>query len=136
MTSHATTMDAAGYWRDVRTSFYFDKEEVTIAGTVLELLPRPKKDDPPGFWLQTAKGHVFQIVARQARLKFELKKAAPAPGDHVSITYNGEADKSAPGMNPAKEFTVVVTRQGSRSPAGTETVRGSAASDNGSETGK
>lgn len=107
-------MDAAGYWKQVRTPFYFQNPNDTVKGTILELLPMPRKDDPPGFWLQTDEGDVYLVTARQARLKFELKKLAPAVGDRIKVTYHGEAKKAAPGMNPTKEFTVEVRRPGAK----------------------
>lgn len=107
-------MDAAGYWKQFVVNFYFDQAGDTFQGTILELL-YAKKDEPPRFKAQTPEGLVFVVVAQQARLKFELVKASPAVGDKVRITYNGEAEKAAPGMNKAKDFTVEVWRQGSRS---------------------
>lgn len=112
MNRHAALMDAAGYWKQFVVNFYFDNAGDQVQGHILELL-YAKKDDPPRFKLQTPEGLVFVVVAQQARLKFELVKASPAVGDKIRITYNGEAEKAAPGMNKAKDFTVEIWRQGS-----------------------
>jgi len=109
MTRHVDAMDAVGYWREVITNFYFDKPGDTVAGYILALVPMGRAD-PPTLKLQTKEGDVWVVPAHQARLRFELKKARPAKGDWVRITYNGEADKAAPGMSKTKDFTVEVKR--------------------------
>lgn len=113
MTRHADAMDAAAYWRGFTVNFYFDAKGDQVEGRVLELM-NVKRDDPPAIKLQTRDGRVYIVTGRQARLRSELVKAAPAVGDIVTIVYEGEADKAAPGMNKAKEFTVRVKRQGSQ----------------------
>lgn len=118
MTRHVDAMDAVGYWREVVTTFYFDKPGDSVAGTILELVSTRGKPDPPTLKIQTADGDVWVIPAHQARLRFELKRARPAKGDRIRITFNGEADRAAPGMSKAKDFTVEVKRP-SQSPAGT-----------------
>jgi hypothetical protein len=120
---HADLMDASGYWREVVTNFYFDKPGDEVEGTVLELLPKGRSG-PPGLKLQTKEGDVWIVTAHQARLQFELKKAQPAKGDLVRITFTGQADKAAPGMSPAKEFTVKVRRQDSRPPESAKSASG------------
>lgn len=130
MSRHAQAMDAVAYWRQFVTNFYFDTAGDKVSGTVLELITG-RHGDPPAIKLQTAGGRVFIVTGRQARLAFELVKAAPAVGDDVTIRFDGEASKAAPGMNKAKEFTVTVVRKGSQPGAGTETgARGSEDSDN------
>lgn len=135
MTRHVDAMDAVAYWRQFVTNFYFDKPGDEITGRVLELI-NVRKDDPPAIKLQTREGRLFIVTGRQARLCSELVKAAPAVGDVVTVRYDGEAAKAAPGMNKAKEFTVTVRRQGSQPEPGTETgARGSEGSENESRAG-
>lgn len=115
MSRHVDLMDAAGYWREARAVFYFESEGDCIAGAILELVPMARKGDPPGLVIQSREGDVWIVPARQARLVFELKKAQPAVGDRVRITYMGLAKNAAQGMHKAKEFTVEVIRKGSQS---------------------
>ena len=118
MTRHADAMDAVNYWRQFVTAFYFDRPGDTVEGTVVELV-NARRDEPPAIKIQTRDGRLYVVTARQARLAFELVKAAPAIGDGVTIRYDGDATKAAPGMTKAKEFTVTVRRAGSRPPNGT-----------------
>lgn len=113
---HAQLMDAAGYWREVVTNFYFDSPGDSVGGHILELIPKGRSG-PPGLRLQSKEGDVWVVLAHQARLQFELKKAQPAVGDRILITYTGQASKAAPGMSPAKEFTVEIRRQGAQAEA-------------------
>lgn len=112
---HARMMDADGYWREARAVWYFAEDTPCIAGSILELLPVKQRGDPSGLVIQTKEGDVWTVVAHEARLLFELKKAKPVPGDRIRITYTGLAPKAAPGMNRAKLFTVELRRQGSQS---------------------
>lgn len=116
MSRHVELMEAAGYWREARAVWYFEEPGVPIAGTILELIPMARKGDAPGLVIQTREGDVWVVPCRQARLVFELKKAQPAVGDSIRITYMGLADKAAPGLNRAKEFKVEIRRKGSQSP--------------------
>lgn len=134
MTRHVDAMDAVGYWREVVTTFYFDKPGDQIAGTILELVSTRGKPDPPTIKIQTKDGDVWIIPAHQARLRYELKRARPAVGDRIRITYNGEATKAPAGLSPTKDFAVEVRRPASQPPAGTE--KPGEASENGSEVGK
>lgn len=112
---HARMMDADGYWREARAVWYFAEDTPRIAGAILDLLPVQKQGDPYGLIIQTREGDVWTVVAYEARLLFELKKAKPVPGDRIQITYTGLAPKAASGMNRAKLFTVELRRQGSQS---------------------
>lgn len=127
MSRHAQAMDAVAYWRQFVTAFYFDKPGDEVAGVVLDLVEPDRKDPTPALKIQTRDGRVYVVTGYQARLRAELVKQAPAVGDAIKITYHGEAKSSAPGMNRAKEFTVVVRRQGSQSGAGAEAVSGEVA---------
>lgn len=136
MTSrHAELMDAAGYWREARAVFYFESEGDVIAGAILELVPMARKGDPPGLVIQTREGDVWIVPARQARLVFELKKAQPAVGDRIRITYTGLASNAAPGVHKAKEFTVEVIRKGSQPQPPTDEASGDGSSENAAEAG-
>lgn len=132
MTSrHADVMDAVAYWRQFVVAFYFDTAGDELVGTVRRLLEERTRDEyVPKIEVLTKDGRVYTVTAHQARLRAELVREAPAVGDAIKITYDGEADRAAPGMNKAKEFTVAVKRQGSQPGAGPEAVRGSAGSDN------
>jgi len=114
-------MEADGYWREVVTSWYFTDDTPAVGGAVIKLLPRPRRDDPPGLRIQTKAGEVYDVYAYQARLVWLLKQLKPAVGDRVLITYIGEAEKAPPGMRKAKEFTVEIRRQGTQSSERTDT---------------
>jgi hypothetical protein len=109
---HARIAEADAYWRQFVVPFYFNDPGDEVTGAVLHLgEDRTAADLIPRLRIQQKDGRVYVVTAHQARLRSELVKAAPAVGDRVRITYNGEADKAAPGMNKAKEFTVEVRRQ-------------------------
>lgn len=134
MSRHVELMDAAGYWREARAVWYFE-EPGAIAGEILELIPMARKGDPPGLVIQTKDGDVWVVPCRQARLVFELKKAQPAVGDRIRITYVGLADKAAPGLNRAKEFTVELRRKGTPAQPPTDEASGDGSSPNVAEAG-
>lgn len=140
MSRHAQAMDAAGFWRQFVTAYYFDAPGDTIAGTLVDYsADGPPKDPTPRLILQTKEGDRYTVTATQERLKAALKAECPAIGDRIKITYTGEADKAAPGMSKAKLFVVEVRRPGSqppgRSPAG-ETLGGVPGGENASGAGK
>ena len=129
--SHAEVMDAAGFWRQFVTAFYFDKPDDTIAGTLVEYAAEgPPKDPTPRLVIQTKEGDRYTVTATQERLKAALKAECPAKGDGIKITYTGEAEKAAPGMSKAKLFTVVVRRRGTPDPGPSKTLTGSAPREN------
>jgi hypothetical protein len=104
---HARLMEADGYWRQFVVPFYFNDPGDWVQGAVTHLAEdRTQGDLVPRVHLQAKSGRQYTVTAHQARLRAELVKLAPAVGDTIKITYNGEADKAAPGMNKAKEFTV------------------------------
>lgn len=132
-------MAADGFWRQFVVAFYFDQPGDVLVGTLVKhWADGPRDDLVPHIQVQTQEGRRFEVTVSQERLKAELVKAAPAVGDRLRITYTGEAEKAAPGMNKAKLFTVEVRRpgEGSQSPArsGPDTS-GEVDPDNGSETG-
>lgn len=132
-------MDAAAYWRQFVTAFYFDTPGDELAGVIVSLEEEgPTRDPEPRLVIQTKEGDRHRVIASQERLKGLLKAEQPAVGDWVGIRYTGDADKAVGGRTPAKLFTVVVRRKDSQAPVGTaETVRGSAAgADNGPGPGK
>lgn len=144
MSRHADLADATAFWRQFVVPFYFNEPGDSVTGFLLDYSTegRHKDELKPVVKLQTKDGRVYTVTAHQARLRAELVREAPARGDTVRITYHGEAEKAAPGMNKAKDFTVEVKRQGSQSGPGTDgspAVRGSAAgepSENEARTGK
>jgi hypothetical protein len=113
-------MDAAGFWRQFVTAFYFDAPGDSIAGTLIEYdADGPPKDPTPRLTIQTREGDRYTVTATQERLKAALKAHCPAIGDAVRITYTGEADRAMPGMSKAKLFAVEVRRQGTQPKAET-----------------
>lgn len=136
-TRHAALMDADGFWRQFVVAFYFETPGDELAGALVKYrADGPRDDAVPCIRIQRKDGRVFEVTAHQERLKALLVEAAPAVGDRIKIVYTGEAAKAAPGMNKAKLFTVEVRRAGSQPEAGTETVRGSAGSENEPRAGK
>lgn len=133
MTSHADAMDAVAFWRGVDTTFYFDQPGATVAGVLVDYTDRPILC----LTIQTKEGDRYTVPATQERLKAALKAQRPAKGDRIKITFDGLAEKAAPGMNKAKLFTVEVRRQASQSGAGAEPgIRGSEGSENEPRAGK
>lgn len=119
---HAALMDADGFWRQFVVAFYFDTPGDMLVGTLQKhWADGPRDDMVPHIRVQTDDGRSFEVTVSQERLKAELVKAAPAVGDRLRITYTGEAEKAAPGMNKAKLFTVEVRRTRSGSTSGSET---------------
>lgn len=130
MDARTAQMDAHHYWRQFPVRIYWDTPK-RIEGTVTRLGEEKTRDGLlPLLVVQLADGTVAEILVSQARLTAELVTQRPAVGDRIRITYTGEAAKAAPGMNPAKEFTVEVRRPGTQTPDRTDSVRGSAASEN------
>lgn len=128
-------MDAHHYWRQFPIRVYWDTPK-EIVGTVLHLGEQRAKDGYLSvLTLQLEDGTRVEMLVTQTRLLAELVDKKPAVGDKVKITYTGEAAKAAPGMNPSKEFTVVVKRASPLPGARTETARGSADSENGPRAG-
>lgn len=124
MDAARAAQEAKGYWRQFRTGFYFDNPKDQIAGVVLGLEEEgPAKDPLPRLIIQTKDGYLRVVVASQERLKSLLVDACPAVGDRIQITYTGDQPKSAPGMTPAKLFTVEVRRQGTDPGSGTGPTR-------------
>jgi len=106
------SFNAAQYWNQFPITAYFDQPGVTVSGHLIEHLTVKTADGPmPKLRLQTDKGRIVYVNVSQARLLSELVRLAPAVGDQVTITYHGEANKAARGMNPAKEFSVEIVRR-------------------------
>lgn len=138
MTSrHAELMDADGFWRQFVVAFYFDSPGDMLVGTLLKhWADGPRDDMVPHIRVQTEEGRRYDVTVSQERLKAELVKASPAVGDRLRITYTGEAERAAPGMNKAKLFTVEVRRAGSQSQGRAEGTSGESASENAPGTGE
>lgn len=101
---------AADYWRQYAVMVHWDRP-LKVSGTVIRLTEIQHRGDwVPKIHLQTPKGREVIVVPYQDRLLAELVRLAPAVGDRVTIDYRGEASSAAPGMRPAKEFVVTVTR--------------------------
>lgn len=104
------------YWSQFRTVVQWDRMP-KIEGTLEGRKQDGPRDDPhPVLLIRTDSGYALQINVTQTRLLAELVRKRPQIGDRLEITYDGEAPKSPPGLNPAKEFTVTVVRKGSRTP--------------------
>lgn len=69
----------------------------------------------PVLTIRTADGDK-DITASQAVLVARLAEQSPEIGDHITIRYDGEADKARPGRSPAKLFTVTVKRGAEKKP--------------------
>lgn len=105
----AHLIDKMAFWRQFNVAFYFDQPGDEVAGELLDTWAEGRGVDAvPALRLQTSDGRRFDITAHQERLKAELVRKTPVPGDWVTITYLREADKYAPGMSPAKLFRVEV----------------------------
>lgn len=79
----------------------------------------PRDDPYPVLVLRTPQNWKLKIHVSQVRLLSELMRQRPDLGDHVRIVYTGDASTSPPGLSPAKEFEVTVTRKGSQPPGPT-----------------
>jgi hypothetical protein len=129
-------MDAAGFWRQFVTAFYFENPGDEIKGTLVKYRADGRGDDAvPCVTIQTATGRRHEVTAHQERLKALLQAAEPAVGDRIRIVYDGEAAKAAPGFNRAKLFTVEVRRAGSQPPGRPGSEPGEVGPDNGPEAG-
>lgn len=122
------------YWRQFVHTVSF-LEPTTIKG-LLVIRDQDGRDDPyPVLILELASGYRAKINVTQTRLLGELIRCRPRVGDTIEIVYHGPAPKAAPGMSPAKEFSVFVERaNGSQPPDGTE--KPIEASENAPEVGK
>jgi hypothetical protein len=78
------------------------------------------RDKCPELHIRQADGIVRIVRITHARLHELLGELTPGVGDRVRIRYTGDAEKALPGMNPAKEFTVEIKRQGSQPLGGTD----------------
>ena len=124
MTPHAEAMDGYSYWRQFPVRIYWDAPK-QVEGTITRLAEEKTRDGLlPLVALQLSDGTIAEILVSQARLTAAFVEQRPAVGDKVRITYSGEASKAAPGMNPTKEFTLQVRRQGSQSPGRTAETSG------------
>lgn len=85
----------------------------TIEGEVLLLSATDfggTADLTPVLTIRTDQGDK-EVTASQAVLCSRLAEQSPEVGDHISIRFDGEADKARPGRSPAKLFTVTVKRR-------------------------
>lgn len=101
------------YWQQFRHVVQWDRTPKVVGTLEARSQDGPKDDPYPVLLLRTDSGYALQINATQVRLVSELVRQRPDIGDRIEIVYDGEAPKAPPGMNPAKEFTVYVTRKGS-----------------------
>jgi len=135
---HADAMDAHAYWRQFPVRIYWDAPK-RVTGAIVRLDEEKTRDGfLPLVVLQLADGTVAEILVSQARLTAAFVEQRPAVGDRIQITYTGESTKSAPGMNPTKEFTLEVKRAESSQPQGRPPGKasGEVAGENGPGAGK
>jgi hypothetical protein len=106
-----------GFWDSFGAGdrFKFVNPGETIEGEVLDLSATTfggTADPTPVILIRTDQGDK-EVTASQTVLCSKLAEQAPEIGDHISIRYDGEADKSTarPGRSPAKLFTVTVKRR-------------------------
>lgn len=105
---------SADYWRHWPAPLTFTKPGDKAEG---EIVAEGDLDEKwPELYIRQADGIVRVVRVTHARLHELLAEALPRVGDRIRIRYVGDAKKAAPGMSPAKEFTVEVRRQGSQSP--------------------
>lgn len=79
----------------------------------------------PELHIKQDDGIVRVVRVTHARLHELLVERIPQAGDRIRIRYIGDG-KAAPGMAPAKQFTVEIKRKGSPPQGGGTGVRGSA----------
>lgn len=100
------------YWSQFAHVWAFSEERPKLEGVLEGRKKGGPRDDPyPVLMLRTDSGYKILVNAAQTRLVAELMRQRPDIGDRVTIIYDGTATKAAPGMNPAKEFTVEVIRK-------------------------
>lgn len=120
VSEHARLMESAGYWQQFEIKVVFEKP-LEIVGVIEALREtRAKASDPwtPRLAIRQDDGVLVIVDAYPTRLAAELVLAKPYIGDRVRIRYLGEEEKSAPGMSPAKRFTVDVKRANGSQPPG------------------
>lgn len=103
-----------GFWDSFGSGdrFKFVNPGDTIEGEVLRLSATDfggTADPTPVITVRTDGGDK-EVTASQTVLCSRLAEQAPEVGDHITIRYDGEADKARPGRSPAKLFTVTVKR--------------------------
>lgn len=109
---------SAGYWKKWPVPLTFTEPGDEATGVIVATDDSEKW---PVLHIQQSDGIIRVVRVTQARLHELLGEKAPDVGDKVRIRYIGPAAKAAPGMSPAKEFTVEVRRRNSRPPDGTDT---------------
>lgn len=77
----------------------------------VEAVPAASGTVVPKLSLQLDDGTLATVIASQARLRRALHEACPKLGERIQINYHGPAPHAAPGMKPAKNFTVRVDRR-------------------------
>lgn len=108
MTNRTAPVDHHAYWRQFESTVSF-LEPCQVVGTI-EVLGKLETRDgaAPQLKLRVASGAIVIVNAVQTRLLAELVRLEPAVGDRIKIIYRGQSSKAAPGMQPTKEFEVVV----------------------------
>jgi hypothetical protein len=121
------------YWKKWPVPLTFTEAGDEATGEIIAL--GDLREKWPELHIRQADGIVRIVRVTQARLHELLGEAVPCAGDRIRIRYTGDAQKAAPGMSPAKEFTVELRRAGSQPPAGTD-GSGTASSENAPGAGK
>lgn len=115
---------SADYWKRWPVPLTFTKAGDEAIGEIVAL--GDMKEKWPELHVRQADGIVRVVRVTQARLHELLGELTPGVGDRVRIRYTGDAPKAAPGMSPAKEFTVEIRRkeQESRPPEKAKSISG------------
>lgn len=96
-------------WDGLEANWYPDAKGDQLLG-VVETVTQEKGRFRLG--IRTQSGILRWVTAWQAHLQSELADWLPREGETIWIRYEGEDERSAPGRNPSKLFTVKIDGRG------------------------
>lgn len=106
---HAATMDAVAYWKQFPVTWDPSEAGDYVWGIVEHLGEVKIRDEwIPEIRIRTGDGVLVKVLASQKRLLAQLVELKPRVGDRIKIRYDGEDQRSAPGMRPTQRWTVGV----------------------------
>lgn len=103
------------YWKRWPAPLTFTNPGDKAEGEVI--IPVDTRTQTPELHVRQKDGMVRVVRVTHARLHELLAEILPNAGDRIRIVYTGDG-KAAPGMSPAKQFTVQIRRAGSPPPDG------------------